>query len=62
MFQFCDEQGIGLGGGVHRGRFGMYIGDNLHRGSSERTECFNNECLASGPDFECIDMEVWGFE
>jgi hypothetical protein len=43
MFQFCDRSGFGLGGGIHGGRFSLYLGDDLWRGSSVNTECFNNE-------------------
>ena len=62
MYQFCDRTGFGLGGGIHGGRFALYLGNDLWRGSSMTTECFNNECLSSGTDFECVDLEVWGFE
>lgn len=62
MYQFCDRSGFGLGGGLHGGRFAIYLGNDLWRGSSMTTECFNNECLASATDFECVDLEVWGFE
>ena len=62
MYQFCDRSGIGLGGGIHGGRFALYLGKDLWRGSSAHTECYKNDCLASGEDFECIDIEVWGFE
>ena len=62
MYQFCDRTGFGLGGGIHGGRFALYLGNDLWRGSSMTTECFNNECLSGGTDFECVDLEVWGFE
>ena len=62
MYQFCDRSGFGLGGGIHGGRFAMYLGNDLWRGSSMRTECFNNELLSRETDFECVDLEVWGFE
>lgn len=62
MFQFCDNSGFGLGGGLHGGRFAVFLGDDLWRGSSVKTECFYNECLSGTTDFECIDLEVWGFE
>ena len=62
MYQFCDRTGIGLGGGIHGGRFAIYLGSDLNQGSSMTTECFNNETLASATDFSIIDMEVWGFD
>ena len=62
MYQFCDRTGFGLGGGIHGGRFALYLGSDLYRGSSMTTECFNNDKLSSATDFECVDLEVWGFE
>ena len=62
MYQFCDSNGFGLGGGIHGGRFSCYLGNDLWRGSSMTTECFNNEILSSNTDFECVDIEVWGFD
>ena len=46
MYQFCDRSGFGLGGGIHGGRFAMYLGQDLLNGSSMTTECFNNEMLS----------------
>ena len=62
MFQFCDRKCIGLGGGVVGGRFAIYLGNDFLRGSSAKTECFDNETLSKKGDFICVDMEVWGFE
>lgn len=62
MFQFSDRKCIGFGGGFAAGRFALYLGDNMYRGNSSKTECFNNIILSSKPEFLCMDMEVWGFE
>ena len=62
MYQFCDRSGFGLGGGLHGGRFALYLGNDLWRGSSMTTECFNNAILSNSTDYECVDLEVWGFE
>ena len=62
MFQYCDRQIFGLGGGVVGGRFACYLGHDFLRGSSAKTECFNNEQLSKKAEFMCVDMEVWGFE
>ena len=51
-----------MGGGVVGGRFAVYLGSDFLRGSSGKTECFDNEQLSKKPDFICVDMEVWGFE
>ena len=62
MFQYCDKGGFGMGGGVMDGRFGLFIESDFWRGSSIRTECFENEILSGQETFNIIDMEVWGFE
>lgn len=62
MYQFSDSKCIGFGGGSDAGRFALYLGDNMYRGNSSSTECFNNEILSSKPEFLCMEMEVWGFE
>lgn len=62
MYQYCDKRGFGMGGGLLDGRFSLFLNDDFWRGSSVKTECFDNDNLASGVDFNLIDMEVWGFE
>ena len=62
MIQYCDKGGFGMGGGVMDGRFGLFIESDFWRGSSIRTECFENEILSGQETFNIIDMEVWGFE
>ena len=46
MYQFCDSTGIGLGGSIQSGRFSLYLGNDFLRGSTIKTECFDNEILA----------------
>jgi hypothetical protein len=62
MYQFSDYKCIGFGGGTDHGRFALYLGDNMYRGNSITTECFNNDVLSNKPEFLCLEMEVWGFE
>ena len=62
MFQFSDWKCIGFGGGSDQGRFALYLGDNMYRGNSSRTECFDNQVLSSKQEFLCMEMEIWGFE
>ena len=62
MFQYCDQQGFGMGGGLRDGRFAFFLGRDLLNGNSFKTECFLNDCLASNERFQCIDIEVWGFD
>ena len=42
MYQYCDKGGFGMGGGIMDGRFGLFIESDFWRGSSIRTECFEN--------------------
>ena len=62
MYQYCDKGGFGLGGGVLEGRFSLFIQSDFWRGSSVKTECFENTQLGGKPEFNIIDMEIWGFE
>ena len=52
QFQWANDQSIGIGGGI-RGRFGLFIKDNLYKGSSSKTSTFDNEVLSTEPDFLC---------
>ena len=43
---YGDGKSIGLGGSSVQGRFALYIAADLYRGSSAKTECFENEILS----------------
>jgi hypothetical protein len=62
MYQYSDHKCIGFGGGTDSGRFALYLGDNMYRGNSSRTACFENDVLSSRPEFACVQLEVWGFD
>ncbi|KAG2227095.1 hypothetical protein INT45_003825 [Circinella minor] len=55
----AESDFIALGGG--EGKFGLWINDDLERGHSERCPTFENEALSITPEFDCIQLEVWGF-
>lgn len=57
LFQSGTLQSISIGGGSHAG---LWLDDNFDFGSSYPCETYGNECLASGQDFECVALEVWG--
>ena len=61
MYQFSDAKCIGVGGGIDDGRFSLYLGGDMYRGQSSKTECFNNDVLSGTPEFLCMELEVWGF-
>ncbi|RUS23629.1 TLD-domain-containing protein [Jimgerdemannia flammicorona] len=56
----CDSGFIGIGGGD--GKFGLWLHSDLERGHSERCVTFDNELLSSSSEFECVQLEVWGFK
>lgn len=60
MYQFMDAKCLGVGGSK-TGRFALYLGNDFWRGSSNLTDCYDNDkCLASDTDFNCVELEVWG--
>lgn len=58
QFQYASRDAIGLGGGS-RGRFGLFIKDSLYKGSSSKTNTFENEVLSTETDFVVALLEVW---
>ena len=55
----CDFPAmIGFGGG---GKFALYLDSSLEFGSSDRSDTFDNDCLAGSREFKCIKLEAWGF-
>jgi hypothetical protein len=49
---------LAFGGGGH---FGLYFDGSFEYGSSQESATFENDCLASTPQFKVIKVEVWGF-
>ena len=62
MYQYCDRTGFGMGGDFIDGHFAVFLGRDLLNGNSFNTQCFLNDCLASAQSFQCLDIEVWGFD
>ena len=56
---YSDENSVGVGGSVEKGRFALYLHSDLRRGSSVTTEMFENEKLSCNNDFFCNQLEVW---
>ncbi|KAI8886012.1 TLD-domain-containing protein [Backusella circina FSU 941] len=52
-----DFLAIGGGDGV----FGLWINSELEKGYSQPCPTFDNEGLTPAPEFECVELEVWGF-
>ncbi|KAI8370423.1 TLD-domain-containing protein [Radiomyces spectabilis] len=57
---YSNRECIAVGGG--QGRFGLWIHNNLTKGHSEPCATFNNPSLSGQPDFECVALEIWGFQ
>ncbi len=47
-----------MGGGGH---FGLFIGPDLMRGSTDACETYGSVCLAGSPSFDVVNIEVYGF-
>ncbi|CEI93600.1 hypothetical protein RMCBS344292_07831 [Rhizopus microsporus] len=49
------------GTGECEGVFGLWINSELEKGYSQSCPTFDNERLTPRPEFECIELEIWGF-
>jgi len=58
FFMLSKDNFISLGSG-NRGRFGLWIDEDLLYGSSNPCETFNNEPLSYDLDFKVLAIEVW---
>jgi len=56
-FRIINEKGFGMGGAGEG--FAFFIDDSLYEGSSNRSETYNNSCLASQERFRCSHFEVF---
>jgi hypothetical protein len=57
---FADNKSFGLGGSKEKGRFALFMSNDIYRGCSVKTESYENEILSSTSDFKCHHLEVWG--
>eukprot|EP01101_Sappina_pedata_P003552 TRINITY_DN1428_c0_g2_i2.p1 TRINITY_DN1428_c0_g2~~TRINITY_DN1428_c0_g2_i2.p1 ORF type:complete len:291 (+),score=104.77 TRINITY_DN1428_c0_g2_i2:1123-1995(+) len=58
-FQYATKDHISIGSG---GGYGLWLDAEFNRGVSQTCETFKNKCLASGEEFTCLALEVWGLE
>lgn len=56
---YSNENAIGVGGSVTKGRFALFLHSDFRRGSSVKTEMFENPTLSGSTDFFCNKLEVW---
>lgn len=59
QFMFSDDKTIGLGGSRTKGRFSLCLTDDFKRGSSMKTEIYNNDILSKKLDFRITGLEIW---
>ena len=57
--QYSDEKSIGMGGSLEKGRFGLFLSGDFKKGSSLKSELYNNEVLSKNDDFKVCAVEVW---
>lgn len=57
-FMLCTDDAIGFGGG---GAFGLFLDEELSRGTSGPCVTFDSPPLAADQDFACVEVELWGF-
>jgi hypothetical protein len=58
FFMLANEDSIAMGGG---GNFGLYLDCDLFGGTSGLCETYDSPCLAGEENFQCANLEVWGF-
>ncbi|KAG2213640.1 hypothetical protein INT46_000815, partial [Mucor plumbeus] len=54
----ADSEFIAIGGGD--GKFGLWLNSEFDKGYSNTCPTFANESLALEPEFQCMEMEIWG--
>ncbi|CAN8268489.1 unnamed protein product [Cochlearia groenlandica] len=57
-YMMCMNEFLAFGGG---GNFALCLDEDLLKATSGPSETFGNECLASSPEFELKNVELWGF-
>lgn len=57
-FNTCDDTGIGFGSDPH---FGLFINENLDKGSTHACQTFSNDVLTSKNHFGIRKLEVNSF-
>ena len=56
-FMLGKDDGLAVGGG---GNFGLWLDAEFDSGTSAPCATFNNDCLASGKSFHCLDVQCFG--
>lgn len=56
-----NDKNVGANIFHSEGVFGLWINSELEKGYSQACPTFDNERLTPNPEFECVELEVWGF-
>lgn len=56
-----DERNTKLICKLREGGFGLWINSELEKGYSQSCPTFDNERLTPKSEFECVELELWGF-
>jgi len=60
--QYSNNQQLGVGGSREKGKFALWINQDLYKGNSNKVETYNNDILSKGTDFKCKRIEVWSLD
>jgi len=60
FFMICEEDSLAIGGGGTS--FGLWLDESFDRGCSSPCDTFDNPTMASEEQFQCYNLEVWGFK
>lgn len=56
---YADQKSIGMGGSNTKGRFALYISNDLYNGNSVKVESYDNDPLSKTSDFKVAHIEIW---
>eukprot|EP01016_Furgasonia_blochmanni_P039253 TRINITY_DN4855_c0_g2_i1.p1 TRINITY_DN4855_c0_g2~~TRINITY_DN4855_c0_g2_i1.p1 ORF type:complete len:602 (+),score=71.32 TRINITY_DN4855_c0_g2_i1:99-1904(+) len=60
FYQYMGNDGFGMGVGERN--YGLFINNELTKGSSDMSITFGNPVLSKNSDFEIINLEIWGLQ
>jgi len=54
---YASQTSLGVGG--HKGKFALYLSENLLKGTSTPVESYNNKVLSKKSNFNVKELELW---
>ena len=58
-FQLAQSDSLGIGGGSN---YALWIDEDFTRGVSGYCETYDSECIASGEEFDVLNVEIWSID